>query len=60
MTDEKDWKVEGSGPIWIPVLEEIGVKYLLPPGLLSRVAFQESSFIETIIRGEQRGYDSPH
>lgn len=46
-----DWKSVGSGPQWVPVLNQAEQQYGLPADLLARVAYQESSFRESVIRG---------
>lgn len=46
-----DWKSAGSGPQWVPVLNQAEQQYGLPADLLARVAYQESSFRESVIRG---------
>lgn len=45
------WPQAGSGPTWMPVLNNAEDDYGLPPNLLARMAYQESSFIENVIRG---------
>jgi hypothetical protein len=45
------WKNAGSGPTWIPILNQAESAYGLPPDLLAATAYQESSFIENVIRG---------
>jgi soluble lytic murein transglycosylase-like protein len=45
------WKNAGSGPTWVPVLNAAESQYGLPQDLLAALAFQESSFIEALIRG---------
>lgn len=50
MTDQA-WKLEGSGPRWVPVLAQTEVDCSLPTDLLCRIAYQESTFIEAVIRG---------
>jgi peptidoglycan DL-endopeptidase CwlO len=45
------WKNVGSGPQWIPLLNDAETRYSLPPDLLARIAYQESHFREDIIRG---------
>jgi Transglycosylase SLT domain len=45
------WKSAGSGPQWVPVLNQAEVTYGLPPDMLAAVAYQECSFIENVIRG---------
>lgn len=45
------WKLEGSGPRWVPVLSQTEVDCALPTDLLCRIAYQESTFIEAVIRG---------
>lgn len=47
------WKNTGEGPKWLPVLNAAEDQFGLPRDLLARQAFQESSFIERIIRGER-------
>lgn len=45
------WKAAGSGPQWVPVLNAYEAQYGLPADLLAATAYQESSFIENVIRG---------
>lgn len=45
------WKQVGAGPTWVPVLNDIEQEHGLPADLLARVAYQESSFRESVIRG---------
>ena len=47
------WKNAGSGPTWVPVLNQYEQQYGLPTDMLAALGFQESSFIENIIRGLQ-------
>lgn len=45
------WKTAGSGPTWVPILNQAEQSYGLPQDMLAAQAYQESSFIENIIRG---------
>jgi Transglycosylase SLT domain len=45
------WKSAGSGPQWVPVLNAAEAQYGLPADILAATAYQESSFIENVIRG---------
>jgi len=45
------WKSAGAGPQWVPILNQAEQSYGLPADMLARQAYQESSFIENIIRG---------
>lgn len=45
------WKNAGSGPTWVPILNQCEAQYGLPQDILAAVAYQESSFIENVIRG---------
>lgn len=45
------WKNAGSGPTWVPILNQAEASYGLPQDMLAAVAFKESSFIENVIRG---------
>lgn len=45
------WKSAGSGPTWVPILNECEQAYGLPQDMLAAVAYQECSFIENVIRG---------
>lgn len=47
------WKNAGSGPTWVPVLNAAEVANSLPTDMLAALAYQESSFIENVIRGLQ-------
>lgn len=51
---DQPWKLEGSGPRWVPVLAQAESDFLIPTDLLCRIAYQESHFIEQVIRGIQR------
>lgn len=46
-----EWKNVGEGPTWVPLLNQVEGQYGLPADLLARVAYQESSFREGVIRG---------
>lgn len=45
------WKNAGSGPTWVPVLNQYEAEYGLPQDILAATAYQESRFIENVIRG---------
>lgn len=45
------WKNAGSGPTWVPVLNQAEQQYGLPTDMLAAIAFVESSFAEANIRG---------
>jgi soluble lytic murein transglycosylase-like protein len=45
------WKNAGSGPVWVPILNQAEGTYGLPQDMLAALAYQESSFIENVIRG---------
>lgn len=45
------WQNAGDGPTWVPVLNAAEVQYGLPTNLLAALAFQESSFIPSVIDG---------
>lgn len=45
------WKNAGSGPSWVPILNAAESQYGLPQDMLAAVAYQESGFIENVIRG---------
>jgi Transglycosylase SLT domain len=45
------WKNAGSGPAWVPILNEAEQQYGIPQDVLAATAFMESSFIENVIRG---------
>jgi Transglycosylase SLT domain len=45
------WKNAGSGPTWVPILNQAEEQYGLPQDILAATAYQESSFIENVIRG---------
>jgi soluble lytic murein transglycosylase-like protein len=47
------WQAAGSGPTWVPILNQYESQYGFPQNMLAALAFQESSFIENIIRGKQ-------
>lgn len=48
------WKNVETGPQWVPYLNQVEAQMGLPPDLLARVAYQESSFKDAVIRGTQR------
>lgn len=48
---EADWRQVEEGPRWIPYLLRIESSLGIPQYLLARMAFQESSFREEVIRG---------
>lgn len=45
------WKNAGSGPQWVPILNQAEISYGLPQDILAATAYQECSFIENVIRG---------
>jgi Transglycosylase SLT domain len=45
------WQNAGSGPTWVPVLNQAEQMYGLPQNILAATAYQECSFIESVIRG---------
>lgn len=45
------WKAAGSGPTWVPVINQIESELGLPADILAATAYQESSFKEGVIRG---------
>jgi soluble lytic murein transglycosylase-like protein len=45
------WSEANDGPKWVPVIEHIESALGIPPGLLARMAFQESSFLPDVING---------
>lgn len=45
------WQNVGSGPTWVPVLNQYEQQYGLPANILAATAYQESSFNENVIRG---------
>lgn len=45
------WKNAGSGPTWVPILNQAEQQYGLAQDVLAATAYQESSFIENVIRG---------
>lgn len=51
------WQNAGSGPTWVPVLNQCEQSYGLPQDILAATAFAECSFIENIIRGIQPSSD---
>lgn len=46
-----EWKAAGG--TWLQVIAETEQSHGLPPDLLARVAYQESHFIEAVIRGTE-------
>lgn len=51
------WKSAGSGPTWVPILNEAERQYGLAADVLAATAYQESSFIENVIRGLKKSSD---
>jgi hypothetical protein len=51
------WKNAGSGPTWIPILNRAEQQYGLARDVLAATAYQESSFIENVIRGLTKSSD---
>lgn len=51
------WKNAGSGPTWVPILNQCEQNYGLPADILAATAYQESSFIEAVIRGTRPSSD---
>jgi len=51
--DVVGWQNVNQGPTWVPVLNAAEVQYGLPTNLLARQAFQESSFLSSVIDGTQ-------
>ncbi len=51
------WKNAGSGPTWVPILNDAENQYGLPPDILAATAFQESGFVENVIRGLEPSSD---
>jgi len=47
------WKNVGSGPQWVPALNTTEQTLGIPADLLARMAFEESSFRESVIRGTE-------
>jgi soluble lytic murein transglycosylase-like protein len=45
------WKLVGSGATWVPALNEAETAHGIPTDLLARMAYQESHFRDSIIRG---------
>ncbi len=45
------WKNVNEGPTWVPYLNSVEQQYGIPADLLARVAYQESSFRQSIIDG---------
>ena len=45
------WKNVGSGPTWVPILNQAEQQYGLPQDMLAAMAFQESSFNPAVIDG---------
>lgn len=48
-----DWRTANEGPTWIPIISQVETSLGIPSGLLSRMAFEESSFIDQRIRGTE-------
>jgi soluble lytic murein transglycosylase-like protein len=46
-----NWKSVGEAATWLPVLNQTESDHGLPTDLLARIAYQESHFRESIIRG---------
>jgi soluble lytic murein transglycosylase-like protein len=48
-----DWKSANDGPKWVPFINLVESSLAIPPDLLARMAFQESSFLPARIDGTQ-------
>lgn len=48
-----NWKTANDAAKWIPALNAAETKYGIPPNLLARQAFQESSFLPEVISGHE-------
>lgn len=51
MAAVQGWQNVGSGPTWVPYLNQIEQQFGFPQDILAATAFQESSFNEGVIRG---------
>ena len=47
----KSWQSSSNARKWLPFLDQTGAEFGLPADLLSRLAFQESSFDQDVIDG---------
>lgn len=45
------WESVQQGPYWVPIISSIEQVFSIPPGLLSRIAYQESHFRPDVIAG---------
>lgn len=46
-----EWRTANEGQTWVPVISQVEASIGIPTGLLSRMAFEESSFIDARVRG---------
>jgi hypothetical protein len=51
MAAVQGWQNVGSGPTWVPYLNQVEQSMGFPQDILAATAFQESSFNEGVIRG---------
>jgi len=45
------WANTNEGPTWVPIINSVESQLGIPPNLLARMAFQESSFLPDVIDG---------
>lgn len=45
------WASVGQGPVWVPVINQVENAAGIPPNLLARMAYEESSFRQNVIDG---------
>lgn len=45
------WAAVGQGPVWVPVINQVEITQGIPTNLLARMAYEESSFRQSVIDG---------
>jgi soluble lytic murein transglycosylase-like protein len=45
------WASVNQGPVWVPVINQTESSLSIPTNLLARMAYQESSFLQSVIDG---------
>lgn len=51
MAGIQGWQNVGSGPTWVPYINQVEQQMGFPQDILAATAYQESSFNENVIRG---------
>lgn len=48
------WKLVPNATLYLPALNAAEDRYAIPNDLLARIAFQESSFLDSVVNGTQK------